>query len=147
MKICVVCESIFKDYAIFVEGNCPLRNCCGEVIEIDENLYEAYKLLNEKDYMTTYCCSGHSYDEVDGCNAVNTYISFYGEVNFAKLPIGFKLERYEYINGAGNLVPSIGIRKKYQKDLTSIELQKQLWKTSIEVLEWAEKLGVNIEAE
>lgn len=53
-------------------GYCPKPACYCDVAEIDELILPAVKILNEKGFATTNCCSGHIYD--NGCNI---YISFH----------------------------------------------------------------------
>lgn len=53
-------------------GYCPKPACYCDVVEIDELMVPAIKMLNEKGFATTNCCSGHIYD--NGCNI---YISFH----------------------------------------------------------------------
>lgn len=50
---------------------CPKVNCYGRVVEIDELMLPTIMLLNQKGYITDFCCSGHSYEE--GCYP---YIAF-----------------------------------------------------------------------
>ncbi len=50
-------------------GYCPKVNCHCDVVEIDELMLPAIKILNQKGYITEYCCAGHVYD--DGCT---TYV-------------------------------------------------------------------------
>ena len=53
-------------------GYCPKPSCYCDVVEIDELMLPTIKMLNEKGFFTTNCCSGHIYD--NGCNI---YISFH----------------------------------------------------------------------
>ena len=54
MKICDQCKTVFDDekFRFKVNDICPIRKCEGTLIEIDENLLEAYLLLNAKGYIT-----------------------------------------------------------------------------------------------
>ena len=61
--MCMGCYEIYNGDL----GMCPKASCEGEVVEIDELMVPAIRLLNEKGYMTEFCCSGHVYD--DGCTA------------------------------------------------------------------------------
>ena len=130
MKVCNNCETVFGEVNSCF---CPVRGCGGNVIDIDENLFEAYKILNEKDYCTNYCCSAHSCEAKDEYWCVNTYISFEEAYDFAELPVGFEF-------GEGDKTV---IRKRYKNGLTSVQLQKQIWKTAKDVLEWAVDLRPN----
>ena len=53
-------------------GYCPKPSCYCEVVEVDEMMLPTIKILNEKGYPTTYCCSGRLYD--NGCNI---YVAFH----------------------------------------------------------------------
>ena len=135
MKICDTCSTIFKDnvFSTYCESynNCPLRECSGHIIEIDENIYEVYRILNEKGYVTRNCCSAHSFSEHP-----QTYIQFYGDLSFPSLPDGFEL-KHDSIENEGEITT---ISKNYNKKLSSVELQMDIWDTSKDLLKWAESL-------
>lgn len=38
---------------------CPDITCKHELVEMDENMIAPIKVLNEKGYRTSFCCSGH----------------------------------------------------------------------------------------
>lgn len=153
MKICTTCKTVFeKDFpnsrnnlfnsnfrepfrAIYDDNRCnecPLRNCHGTIIEIDENLFEVYKILNEKGYPTIACCSGHVIKDY-------TYINFQGNLSFSSLPNGFIEKHRKFSN---ETYPQTIIVKNYDNKLSSIELQKQLWSTAQDILNWAECLEI-----
>lgn len=68
---------------------CPKTSCSGDVVEIDELIAPTIILLNQKGYITKYCCSGHWYSE---CST--PYIYFYDFVELPEiLPYGFKYEQ------------------------------------------------------
>ena len=136
MKICNICDVIFKDDIFTFYGSCPLRGCSGSLIEIDENLYEAYKGLNEKGYITIYCCSAHSFG-----GYTSTYISFHGKYSFPVLPVGFKVEK-KYIKDMSEEkdICITTISKMHDRKLSNYNLQMQIWKTARDVLIWVEKL-------
>jgi hypothetical protein len=131
MKVCNLCGVVFKDDILTQYVNCPIRDCPGEIIEIDENLFEVYRLLQEKGYCTKNCCSAHSIS-----NPPQTYIQFCGEVDFPELPAGFSLEIMR-TRGSEKVT---NIYKRYPANLSSIELQKRIWETMRTLLDWAEKL-------
>jgi len=88
MFLCTICWEAYNrdlDY-------CPKKSCDGEVVEIDDDLVPIIVQLNEKGYITEYCCSGHAGSEfVDP----STYIMFVPQIKkelFTNLPAGFKLE-------------------------------------------------------
>ena len=131
MKICNCCDTVFKDDIFTSYSGCPVRFCGGEVIEIDENLFEVYRLLNEKGYITKYCCSAHS---ISSCP--QTYIQFKGDIKFPKLPTGFKVETRHF--GEDETVTNL--YKRYALNLPTIELQRQIWATALKLLNWATRL-------
>ena len=61
--MCMGCYEIYNEDL----GVCPKANCAGTVVEIDELMLPAIRLLNQKGYLTAFCCSGHVYD--NGCDA------------------------------------------------------------------------------
>ena len=65
--LCMNCYEIYdRDL-----GYCPKVNCHQDIVEIDELMLPTIILLNQKGYMTDFCCSGHSYLEYN-----NPYIAF-----------------------------------------------------------------------
>ncbi len=71
--------------------HCPIDDCGGDVVEIDELIAPTIVMLNQKGYITKYCCSGHFYKENP---VLNTYIYFEDYVELPmELPYGFELER------------------------------------------------------
>jgi hypothetical protein len=138
VKLCDTCSTVFKDniFVTYCESfnNCPLRDCIGNIIEIDENLYEAYKILNEKGYSTRYCCSAHSFKEQPFM-----YIQFYGNYAFQNLPVGFKFEN-NIITEDNFRFHTTTITKKFNRDLSSVKLQVRIWKAAQDILKWAEAL-------
>lgn len=131
MKICNACETVFE-YDLDLK-DCPIKGCFGEIVEIDENLFETYKILNRKGYFTANCCSGHS--SLGERDCPQTYIQFYNKIKFIRLPKEFVAETHRINNGYVT-----NISKSYDKKLSSVEMQKQIWNTSLDVLEWAEAL-------
>ena len=132
MLICSECGTIFNDDFLGYDGLCPLRNCTrADLIEIDENLYETYLMLNEKGYCTRNCCSAHSFDDCP-----QTYIQFQEFYPFLSLPIDFKVEERSLDSDP----PYTTISKAFDRQMPSVGLQKQIWQTAKDVLEWAESL-------
>ena len=124
------------------ESPCPKANCYGSVVEIDDLILPVIKLLNQKGYITTYCCSSHSYDAFSN---PNTYISFYRDCFPESLPKGFYAEDdkwYEefYPKYSNKDKEDICIRKYYDDKLNEFELHKEICKTMIELMKWVEKL-------
>lgn len=72
--MCMECYEIYDGQMQM----CPKANCAGEIVEIDELMIPTIKMLNEKGYMTEFCCSGHTYD--NGCNTYVCLSSLMSEV-------------------------------------------------------------------
>ena len=51
---------------------CPKCRHNKKKIEIDDDILDTIKILNDKGYKTTYCCAGH----VDKSQPIHIYISF-----------------------------------------------------------------------
>lgn len=130
MKICPCCDTVFEN-TIVPYSPCPIRFCGGEIIDIDENIYEVYRLLNEKGYMTRNVCSGHSVS-----SHPQTYIQLFGAVKFPRLPAGFKVKTW--LIEEGEMVTNLF--KRHPTTLSSTELQRRLWATARTLLNWAEQL-------
>jgi hypothetical protein len=71
-----------------------LINLNGRTVEIDGSIAEEIITLNEKGYITTFCCGGHVSDEEEGI-----YVAFIRNYNFQILPNGF----YEQKNNVGHM--------------------------------------------
>lgn len=147
--LCLGCFEEYKQESIKLNESskydyntiCPKANCYGDVVEIDDLLLPVIKLLNQKGYITTFCCSGHSY-EAGYCN---TYISFDNEYLPNIIPKGFIVEdkqwyKENYPKCYDENKEDICIRKYYGKDLNEYELHKEICKTAIGLMKWAEKL-------
>jgi len=135
-----MCNNVFGNESLSVHYNyCPLRGCSGELIELDENLYEAFVLLNKKGYVTGFCCSAHSFS-----SNPRSYILIIGEHSFPSLPEGFKCKRsfIEEHPKYGD-THSTTLSKEFSRSLSNLELQKQIWKTALDVLEWVESLELS----
>ena len=66
MFLCTMCwETYDRDLSY-----CPKKSCDGDVVEIDDDLVPVIVELNEKGYITEYCCSGHAYWVVDSLTRV-----------------------------------------------------------------------------
>lgn len=103
---------------------------CGDMnlVEIDDLILPIIKLLNIKGYITSFCCSSHSYESDSHC--ANTYIAFEDDYFPKIIPKGFKVE----VN------TPMCIRKYYKEGLNDYQLHKEICKTMIELMKWAEKL-------
>ena len=111
---------------------CPKKSCDGDVVEIDDDLVPVIVELNEKGYITEYCCSGHAGSEfVDP----STYIMFVPQVKkelFINLPAGFKLENATEDD-------SVVIRARY-KASTVLRAHAKVAKGIAVLAKWVEKL-------
>ena len=133
MIICMVCETVFREELnIFRGSSCPKIECQGQLIHLDENMYEVYKLLNSKGFVTRNCCTAHSYDE-----RPKLYIQFEDAYIFPTLPCSFKTEVHDV--GRGKWA-TISKEFNYQ---STVDLQMQIWQTCADLLQWAEQLKKN----
>lgn len=106
---------------------CPKINCnAGEVVEIDELYLPVIRLLNEKGYMTKYCCSGHAYERIP-----DTYIVFHELVKeLPNLPEGAEMDN----DG------KIKLYYNYPEDISEIELYHLILQNAQKVLKWVMEL-------
>lgn len=141
--ICLSCyNEYYKDGLNLTRNNgykyrCPLCTCGDlNVVEIDDMLLPIIKKLNQKGYITQYCCSGHTYE-----NDTNTYISFDTDTVPKSIPKDFILEDEEYYKKnnwtfIGNV---ISIRKWY-KNIPKDKLYEELLKTHLDLMNWVDLL-------
>ena len=119
---------------------CPLVTCGSfNVVEIDDMILPIIKRLNQKGYITEYCCSGHDYED-----NTNTYIVFNIDTIPKIIPKGFILEDEEYYKDnnwtfLGNINHMICIRKWY-KDIPKNELYSAILQTHLDLMEWVKNL-------
>lgn len=93
--LCLDCGDVYDSSRIninelFEYVYCPKTNCDGMLIEVDELLIPTIKVLNQKGYITKYCCSGH----YDGQHS-NSYIMFDDGITLPSLPKGFTMEEHD----------------------------------------------------
>jgi hypothetical protein len=129
--LCLECFDVYEDEAMFktkydydTEMYCPKKSCKGIVIEVDELLLLPIKILNQKGYITKYCCSGHIYSSYP-----QTYIVFEDDINLPNIPNGFYVDAERCIRKDFN----------YKKN-NELLLQKEIIKTVIDILSWVKKL-------
>jgi len=128
--LCLECFEVYGDEAMFktkydydTEMYCPKKSCEGSVIEVDELLLLSIKTLNQKGYITKFCCSGHVHDSYP-----QPYIAFEDDIDLPNIPISFYRE--------GNC-----IRKDYKfRKGNELLLQKEILETAIDILSWVKKL-------
>lgn len=65
MLACNKCFKVNKStkYSIHSWGTdlkCTQPECGGDIVEIDDLIYDTVRILNEKGYKTKFCCSGHT---------------------------------------------------------------------------------------
>jgi len=117
---------------------CKVKNCYGDVVEIDELLIPTIIELNKKGYKTKYCCSGH-YD-TRPYNSYSSYIYFQDNIILPNLPSGYMYEQdlYPWVNWEDKGRDIIRIDFDGSKNIN--ELSKDIINNAISVLEWAEGL-------
>lgn len=64
INVCTRCFNVFE-IGLLNEAYCPIKTCEGEIIELDERLYEAFVLFNKKGYPTHASCSGHTFSKIE----------------------------------------------------------------------------------
>lgn len=122
-------------------GYCPKANCNCVVAEIDELMLPAIKMLNQKGYMTQFCCSGHVYD--DGCTAYvvlddyMTNILEEDEIEYIKsiLPESWKME----IDRSGRIHFQYMLNKDYEYKLY-VETYEDILKANVDFLHFVQQL-------
>ncbi|MBD1379051.1 hypothetical protein [Metabacillus arenae] len=134
MHVCMSCyekyEGRFLDIANrYGETFCPKYECHGNVIELDELIAPVIIMLNQKGYLTKFCCSGHWYELVS-----TPYIYFHEGFIPGTVPESFKIDDHN----------SDTIRATYEEnDQESkydwvIRVNKELyeWVEGLPELEW-----------
>ena len=134
MLLCLKCCKVYNQKTI-KNNQCKVKECFGEVVEIDELFIPVIAELNKKGYKTRACCSGHL---EKGC--INSYIYFYDDKIPSTLPKEFLFDQdlYPWVNW-GNRTKNC-IRKLFDSKKNINDLSKDIFKNAISVLEWAEEL-------
>lgn len=128
--ICMECFTEYDEcYRMIFEGSiqsqfqenmpCVLKDCDGEVVELDEFIAPAIINLNTKGYRTKYCCAGHIFGSrkpKDFYVFFEEYVEFH-EGDLSKLPASFILE--ENNNG---LIIRYRPKKKAETAFEKIEM-------------------------
>ena len=135
MLICFGCDTVFEPGNLFDVSFCPVRRCHHDVADIDDNIFEAVRLLNRKGYETRFCCSGHSTDTLP-----RLYINFCGHIYFEDLPDGFQIEYSEsnIENRCGGRVTTIS--RQYNRNQSNHDLQREIWLVCDEIIIWVKEL-------
>lgn len=135
--MCMGCYEIYdRDL-----GYCPKSNCNDNVVEIDELMLPAIKLLNQKGYVTSFCCSGHVYD--DGCTV---YVMLNGCIYRALsedaikhmqsiLPESWTMD----IGGYGEILFEHEIKKDFEYKF-DVETYEDILKANVDFLHFVQQL-------
>ena len=134
MLLCLNCYKIYNQKTI-KNNMCKVKECYGDVVEVDELFVPVISELNRKGYFTQYCCSGH----VAGNGGFHSYIYFEDYTLLPSVPEGYKHDQdmYPHIKFDEG---KVSILRYFDEKLNLMELSKQLYKNSISVLEWVEGL-------
>ena len=129
MKICFKCNTLFeRHFDLGLIKVCPVKDCYGDVVEIDDNIFHPIQTLNNKGYITDFCCSGHLWGG-------SPYIVFDEMVNkncFDTYPGGF-------------LPSEFGTKAYISRTIKNKDVlfkQRELNKSAYELLKWSEELSV-----
>lgn len=128
MQTCLGCGQIFDHKILKIKSPCPIPSCDGTIEDIDEGILYAIHLLNQKEYDTNSSGAGSIWGD-------DTYIIFSDAVHeksFGSLPKHFNSK----ILSDGRL----RIFKEFVHGRPKLERLKFLMNTSMDLLEWAEKL-------
>lgn len=134
--VCLKCGEIYIERM----GCCPKASCCGEVMAVDELMIPTIIKLNDKGYMTDYCCSGHYYDK-----GGSPYIAFsrlifdiFGEDNLRKLfkdlPEPWYIDEEDMENGF------FCIRARMLDGMDDIKAFEYITDLNVELLEFVDTL-------
>jgi len=134
MLLCLNCYKVYNQKTI-KNNMCKVKDCYGDVVEVDELFVPIIAELNRKGYETRYCCSGH----VAGNGGLHSYIYFEDYTSLPCLPEGYKHDQdmYPHIKFDEG---KVSILRYFDEKLSLMELSKQLYKNAIVVLEWVEGL-------
>ena len=137
MLVCLNCWEVYEYTALKDEMGygmpCPKKGCDGAVEDIDECILPAIRLLNEKGYYTTYCCSGHYWDN-EGSGYSYPYISFIPEIEvdvFKNIPDGFVID-HDASTGV--------VLRLYLRHQDTVKLHMEILKAAVRLIKWAKKL-------
>ena len=122
---------------------CKVKECYGDVVEVDELFVPVIAELNRKGYRTIACCSSHF--DSGSHNAQSSYIYFDDEYLFSNLPKGYMYDQdmYPLVDWEGHghdKRNTIRIQFNKDKNKSFSELSKDIFNNAISVLVWAEGL-------
>ena len=142
MLLCLECFKVYNQKTI-KNNMCKVKDCYGNVVEIDELFVPAIAELNRKGYITVTCCSGHF--DSNSHNAYSSYIYFDDEYKFLNLSDGYMYDQdlYPWVDWEGHGHDKRNtIRTEFNKnkDKSFSELSKDIFNNAVSVLEWAEGL-------
>ena len=132
-----LCLDCYETYKIPLQ-NCPKTSCNGYIAEIDELMLPIIMLLNQKGYITEFCCSGHIYDEA--CYPYITFDSCLTEMLnenelkelFKELPEPWYVEGDDWLN-------RIVLRCHLEND-SLVQFQKYICYANLKLLEFVDTL-------
>lgn len=140
MLLCLNCYKVYNQKTI-KNNMCKVKECYGDVVEVDELFVPVIAELNRKGYKTQYCCSGHYADEYS-----SSYIFFIEDYVFPNLPECYMYDQdlypWAYLNTNGQKSKRNTIRCDFyeNKNKSIGELSKEIFRSVVRVLEWAEEL-------
>jgi len=132
MLLCLNCFKIYNQKTI-KNDMCKVKECYGDVVEVDELFVPVIAELNRKGYITRYCCSSHYTKD-----SIQSYIMFEDFIELPSLPKG-----YNYDVGWTERNGNAHIEKYLDKNKSFNELSKDIFNNAVSVLEWAEGLDEN----
>ena len=120
---------------------CPKTGCEGNIVEIDELMLPIIKMLNQKGYITEYCCSGHVYG-----NGSSSYICLRefvtevleeNEINQIKeeLPKSWSMEIDQYNRLSFRHMIYAAYEQEYE-----VEKYEDILMTNLEFIKFVEQL-------
>jgi hypothetical protein len=135
MLVCLDCNTAYHQKTI-KNNMCKNKECCGDIVQIDELIVPAIIELNRKGYITKYCCSGHLQEDLD---TVSSYIYFEDDAILTSYPIGYihdmDAECYTHLEW---YKPNNTIRREFKGDI--IEIGRQLSENAVTLIDWAKSL-------
>lgn len=135
MFVCLNCYTVYNQKSL---KNQQCKKCNCNAVVIDELLIPAIIILNQKGYITRFCCSGHLKKDL---NSVNAYINFTDDSVLPYLPKGFLYDYqlypfFDFENTSNNNT----IRKNFEGDV--VKIGTDIIKASYDLIEWAESLPI-----